>query len=471
MNASQMLNKMCHEVLSNADIKAICKSRGFSAKEAASRALFENFFLCDIGMESAIASLTKEETVCLRLLQFMGEEVDVSFFARIYTDEKIQSRYYYPTFTQRYKDVFKRVKTSLVRKGILLIAEANAWQGDTKMERWRFRFPREFERFLPPLIKSTRTFEDSGDIQSSVLRQKLAEIVGAKQLSPAKSDEQYRLKIVKGNLQIGSDAFYAERLSEWQQACWEASAPPPEKKQRTRTSGPEKSLSLTKATIYVFSQLEDNEWIRPDQLNMPLQIFCNIHWSGDVICKYGWQWGILAKQEADGNTYYRLPEEIQADTSPEHYLHTAPDHPIVLNLETVPYDSLELLAQISNVQAADSGQPHLVISPDLIKIGNVQESIRHHPLTQWLYENAPDFRQALETVEQRWGKQIVHENLLIAHVDDLVLKVQLEKAFPNPTDVVFLPNDYIAFPNHLLTAVEKVITKSGHVIRTVMQND
>ena len=103
MNISQMLHQMCHQVLSNADVKAICKSRGFSARESASRALFENFFLSDIGVEAAIGSLTKEETVLLHLLKYTGEAVDVSFFARIYGDKQLKSHYHHYTFTQRYK--------------------------------------------------------------------------------------------------------------------------------------------------------------------------------------------------------------------------------------------------------------------------------------------------------------------------------------------------------------------------------
>ena len=471
MNASQMLHKMCHEVLSNADVKAICKSRGFSTKETASRALFENFFLSDIGVEATIGSLTKEETVLLHLLKFIGDEVDISFFARIYADKQSQGSYYYQTFTQRYKDVFKKVRTSLVRKGVLLIAEASAWQGDTKIERWRFRFPREFERFLPPLIKSTRTFEESGDVKPAA-RHKLMEVVGGRQPPPAKSDKQYRLKIVAGELRMGNEVFRAGRLSEWQRACWEASVPSPKKREKgIRASSREKTISPIKAAVYVFSQLEENEWIHPGQLGLPLRVFCDAHLSGEEVCKTGWQWGYLAKQEADGDTYYRLPKtETAIDVSPERYLYAASGHRLAVNLETVPYNCLELLVQIANVQVADLGQPHLTASPDTIKMGHALESIRNHPLTQWLRENAPDFRQALETVEQRWGKQIIHENLLIAHVGDLILRVQLERAFPDSEAIVFLPNDYIAFPYHLLAAVEKVIAKSGHVIRTVQQN-
>jgi len=56
---------------------------------------------------------------------------------------------------------------------------------------------------------------------------------------------------------------------------------------------------------------------------------------------------------------------------------------------------------------------------------------------------------------------------LVAKVDDLGLKVQLERAFPDRKKMRFLPDDYIAFPRDLLPAVERLIAKSGHVIRKV----
>ena len=469
MNTSQMLHEMCHEILSNTDVKAICKSRGFSAKEAASRALFENFFLSDIGVKAAIGSLTREEIVLLHALKFIGKETGILLFARVYPDELSKKEYYYETFTRRYKDVFKRVKTSLIRKGVLLIAEAGAWEGDSKMERWRFRFPQEFERFLPPLIESTRTFEKSGLVRPAA-RHKLMEIVGRKQSSPVKSNKRYHLDIVDAELRMGDEPFSAERLAEWQRACWEASIP--KKKRRGQILKREIAIPPIQAAVYAFSQLGDNEWIRPGQLSLPLKIFCDTNVSGETICEAGWKWGYLAKQETDDGIYYRLPEQnAQDETSPEHYLHAAPGHPLVVNLETVPYDDLELVAQMSDVQVMVPGEPLMEALPNVVKIGKVMESIRRPPLTQWLRKNAPDFRRALETVEQKWGKQILHENLLVAHVDDLVLRVQLEKTFPNPEDVVFLPNDYIAFPYPLLAEIEKVVAQSGHVIKTVQQND
>ena len=124
--------------------------------------------------------------------------------------------------------------------------------------------------------------------------------------------------------------------------------------------------------------------------------------------------------------------------------------------------SLELLARLSSLKAS-GGQ--LVAAPNLIRIGRAFATVRKESLMGWLREHAPAFRPALETVAQRWGRQIVHENLLLARVGDVGLKVQLERAFP--AQVVWLPDGYVAFPADLQAAVEKVVTKSGCVIRTV----
>jgi hypothetical protein len=470
MNASQMLHQMCHEVLSNADVKAICKNRGFSAKEAASRALFENFFLSDIGLEAAMASLAKEEVVLLHFLKFIGEEVDVAVFARIYGSDRAQGRYYHRTFTQRYQQVFKQTRLSLVRKGVLLLAEdKQAWNADTKMERWRFRFPEEFERFLPPLVIQTTALKTRGDVRSDVRRRKLMETVGQGLPSPTSGDKRYHLRLVDGALRMGDRPFRAKHLWEWQRACWQGSISVPKKKWQ---DGETRTVPPMEAATHVFGQLGEKEWIRPDQLPLPLRIFCDAHLDGVQICQAGWKWGCLARQEVDGVTYYRLPEKkAEAAIEPERYLLATAGQPLVVNLETVPYTNLEHLARISSLEVMDSVQGLLTAVPNLIQMGKALPSVRGHWLAQWLQEQVPTFRQTLKMVEQRWGKQIVHEDLLIARIGDLGLRVQLEKAFPDPKEVVFLPNDYIAFPRALWTAIQKVVTKSGHVIKRVQAND
>jgi hypothetical protein len=54
---------------------------------------------------------------------------------------------------------------------------------------------------------------------------------------------------------------------------------------------------------------------------------------------------------------------------------------------------------------------------------------------------------------------------MIARVKDLSLKVQIQKLFADPKSLVLLPNDFIAFPCDQLPAIQKLVEKSGHVIK------
>ena len=486
MDASQMLHQMCHQVLSNADVSAIRRSRGFSAQEVASRGLLENFFLSDTGVEVALRSLTREEAALLHLLQLIDREVGIPLFARICGDD---SRAYYGTFTQRYGDVFREVRHSLIRKGLLLIAEDRSLlSADTKMERWRIRFPQQFGRLLPSPFESTRTFEGSGDIRSDVLRHKLMEISRGSGRSPVGTqrgtDSEYDLRLVHadsnrpGELRVGDRDFRARYLLEWQQARWADSLPSPKSLsteealwRRVRSSEQGAVVPPIEAATYLFSQLGENEWARPGELSLPLRIFSDRQLDGAQLCDAGWRWGCLARQEAGGRTYYRPPQEgAGIDVEPGRYLHPMAEGPVSVDLNTVPYPSLEHLARISNLRVAGTEEPCLLAAPNLIKMGMGPAFLRNRPLTQWLRENAPPFRQALESVEQRWGRQILHQDLMIAQVNDLGLRVQLERIFPDRGGLVFLSGEYIAFPRGMLVAVEKAVIESGHVIKVVEHN-
>jgi hypothetical protein len=172
MELSYMLNQMCHEVLSNADVNAIRKARGFTKTETDNRSQFESFYLSSIGLEAAMRELSIAEIACLHLLNHKNEEVDLTFFARLYGSRDR----YHDTFNQQYQDTFRDVKQNLLRRGLLVMAELRTRADNTKMERWRFRFPHEFVPYLPLLIPEPHTFEIPGDDRSTqVQRDKVLE--------------------------------------------------------------------------------------------------------------------------------------------------------------------------------------------------------------------------------------------------------------------------------------------------------
>jgi len=221
MNTEIMLKQMCKSEINDSDIKAICKSRGFPAKEATSRDVFENFFISTIGIKEVLNSLTYEEVVFLHLLNKINKKVDIEYFERLYGSAKPAKGYYYGTFNQRYKETFKKVKNNLVRNGVLIIIEqeANAYFSSTKLERLRFYFPTEFGVFLPPIVKASK-FTKTEDFKREVLRNKLLEIIGGEQKpSPLSNQISFTLTIKDGDLLSGDEKFRVSRLLKWQQAC------------------------------------------------------------------------------------------------------------------------------------------------------------------------------------------------------------------------------------------------------------
>ena len=111
-----MLHQMCHEVLADADVRAICKNRGLPKKAASSHSMLEAVFLSDTGVADAMRRLDRSEIALLHLLRSQDKPVDVAFFSNLDMRPKAMGGTY-GTFTQRFQGVFAKVKDRLVRKG------------------------------------------------------------------------------------------------------------------------------------------------------------------------------------------------------------------------------------------------------------------------------------------------------------------------------------------------------------------
>lgn len=461
MNPSSMLHSMCREVLTKADIRAVCKNRGFSDKEAESLTLFENFYLSSLGLEAAFAALSYKEVIILHLLAYKDDIVDVSFFNSIYGARTSASRY--ETFTQRYKEVFNKVKSSLIRRGLLIIAEnVNDTQSKSKMQRWRFCFPQQFKKFLPPLFTSTKYFEGEGDFKKDIFRQVLISIAHNKEFNIPGLSRDYKFFIDNGCLVMGEKPFKTKFILEWQYACWEISLP---RKDKADTKYKVSSLD---AAIYAFSQLNAHQWIAPEQLTAVLEIFCGEqHADSKIMCQTGWKWGYLAEHEEDNKIYYSkiTPHYLAStDTDFDRYLSVNNNNTVTVNIHKISYDTLQHLAGISHLTVHDC---NLIAEPHVIKMGNAFREQQNQSLINWLKDRALSFSEVLNIIEKRWGKQIIHENLVIAQINDLSLKVEIEKTFNSQKKVRFLPQNFIAFPKKLLPDIKRAVTKSGHVIKSI----
>ena len=276
---------MCHTVLSGTDMRAICRARRFPKEAQTSATLLESFFLSDAGVEAAMSKLTPQEVILIHLLNFADETVDITFFNRLYGKE-IKG---YPSFTQRHKEVFKQVQRNLVRKGIILIAE-KASGGQTKMERWRFKFPKEFVPLLPPIFppNADRILEGSGNSNQNALREKIAELLTTKSSATKRRKRQYELHLSGGQLYIGERAFKQKAVWKWQRDHWQASIAPLQRRQNHL-----KEVAPSDFVAYAFEQLKANEWLPADERSPLLKIF---YYESEVpkakdVCEAGWKWG------------------------------------------------------------------------------------------------------------------------------------------------------------------------------------
>jgi len=464
MESSYMLHEMCHNVLSKADIKAIGKSRGFSAQEISTPTMLANFFLSPIGVEAALKSLSREEVAFLYFLKELGKEIGIAPFARVYGDASVgKGRYYDSTFTQRYNETLRRVKKALVRKGLLLMAEAE--RGDTKMERWRFRFPSEFEAYLPPLLFDVVKSGAPGDYREDAPRNKLLRIIKGQALKLPCDSILYGWRIADGVLYLGNQPYTIGRMEVWHDACWEQSMPGRKRKweHRDESANGLKNYTPIDATVYALSHLAPDEWVEPKTLGPVYKMFCDREVPAEDLCEMGWRQGRLARLEVNGQMHYRLApqlSEVASDLEPSSYLKSPNGRDLEIDLETTPYLALAQLNQLARFEILAQ---RLVAKPDLIIAGRAPSAVRTSPLARWLHKNVAGFRQMFKELDKRWGKQIIHENLMLARVKDLSLRVRIEKTLG--ANMASLDDDFIAFPASLTSKVRRIVIQADFAIK------
>jgi hypothetical protein len=449
MSIPQLLHSMCAEI-AEADLNAIRKARGFSAKETASRTAFASFYVTSFGVAENMTAITTEEAFTLNLLNETGE-VDITFFARLYGAGNK-----YGTYTQQFKPTFDEVKKNLVRRGLVVMAQVKL-RGDTvQLERWRFALPPEIAPYLPspPTVSS----DQPGQINDHTVRRKLLTITGS---SPAIPNDPLPLHLSHGSLQLKDQPFSLETFHAWQLNAWDRSL---------NVSRPNIPASLS-PTEAVLKLLSSEVWTAPKSIEPALQIYC---FGGKIpsvekLFKAGWELGLLSRLEIDSVPYYRLapePDPTAADVPYPATLSwadtaTRPGS-VKIDLRLIPIHDLDLLNTLTRL---DLENGDLYAFPSPIKLGRSTLAQRNSPLSLWLAEHMPAFGKVLEAVNAKWGKTLLHENLLIARVRDLSLRVQLESELGQ--NLVLLNEQFIAFPRDMLSSVEKVLKKTGFVIKTV----
>jgi hypothetical protein len=263
---------------------------------------------------------------------------------------------------------------------------------------------------------------------------------------------------------MGGKLFKSSYIQKWQHAAWGNAI----HTDKAKPSGANNFYQTPiEAVLYALSLLGADEWLTPRELSPLLKMFCPPDIADpDAICQAGYDCGCLLKLSEAGMDYYRLPDERSAglNMEPGCYLPADSRQTVAINLQLIPLQNLEFLAQIATLKV-DGRQ--LRVSPNLVRMGRAMPSLPNHPLVEWLQEQSPLFKEAVKSIAQRWGKQILHQDLLIAKIKDLSLKVLIRNSITDPEQLLFLSDDFVAFPANLAATIEKLVNKAGHVIKWV----
>jgi len=475
MSSAKSITTMCQYILSKTDIKAIIKHRGFH-QDANDRVVFESFFLSETGLNDVFSSLTYQEISLLHLLKMEPGAVNVRFFEAIYGADKPQQ---YGTFTQRYSELFKTVQKKLLRKGILLISEGYA---ETRLERWRFELPIEFAALLPPLIPASLSSADqkgsnrqSLEEQEHGLRDKLLAITGNKARG-AIGAKHSPFSLKENRLCFNDQLFTSKALFSWQQKQWFQSLwlsdkkTFPQKKDEYNSSLGEKLVPLLYDALSSMApgSSASAKWFQAADLKTLLAIYFYGFACPDakLVCETGIQCGLLVRYKEQEQCYYRLAPAEQT-LEPETYLNVVQDGSVLIDFKTVPFSTLEQLAMIALFVPDDQ---QIKLLPDMIHLGEASDSMVNNPVVIWLKQHSKSFAQALTLREQQQGKHCLHDNLCIAKVTDLSLRIQIQKQFstmPPNAQVVMLAGDFIAFPVQHKEKIKNLVSKSGFAVKTV----
>lgn len=470
----QAIIKMYQSGLTAGEKSKIIKARKFPKNTFDNFDLFKTYFLSSEGLPGLIKKLSEQEIIVLHILAFNQWITDVSVFEAAYMEMPKPTKYYWGrrgTYTQQYGQVLKAAQINLVQKGLLVKYEEISG-GDSKTERQRFMFPATFVAYLPSPFIGLKNLTGNGNYNEEGIRKEITEAIRIrpKQLSSGLLFKDKKLYLNKAFLDLKGIAQI--KLRNWR-----------------LTKGAyilasryfEEGRTLGNFILHHLNQLAPNQWFSENSIKTLLAVWDDPKKRGELDidkkyparyqpkewCEAGWKSGVLEKQSSGGINYYRLASEANESIDFKQHLKFQSDHTLIFNSKTIPLSIWVALNQLSFFDP--SSAITIPAKPDLVHISTLPPDIWSHPLTVWLKENAPTYKTAFAAFQKKYGKEIIHGQLMVAKITDLSLRVLVEKGLQKTEQVVILSDEFIAFPIGALSLVERIVAKSGNVIKRVTQ--
>ncbi len=432
--------------LTKSDIKQICKNRGFPNSVNADPKLLSHYILLNTGLEKVLKSLSKKEIIALFIIHIIDKIPDVRFFINIY-DENFEESYY-NTFNQNYKDLHKKVINNLIRKGILLPVFVSNYNAKSKLEQTYFYLPDEFLEYINPISLITNE-KIKGTIDYELLKKDFLRVLNNS------------LSQSSGVLKQGASYFSVYNLRD---NLFERML----KKKNNSTIISAEFLFFNKVFLSFFKKIKKNTWFNISEIDTIVNILfannSNVKLTGKAVCDVAYKCGVLKKHPVDNKLYATVYHSDYEFLSPDEYLTDNIDG-IALNIKKLPFVAAEVLS-LSSIFNFKGGK--YFVSPSITLINSCITKLKNDEVFMDICKKFPAFNKVISDHKRLYGKRIIHRNLYVAKVDDLSIRIMLEKKFTSPNQLVKLNDNHYAFPINNRKDIETMLKRSGHVIKVII---
>jgi len=466
----RILERLCGELLSASDLKAIGRARGFPVVGGPREKLAEAVsarFLDPLGLAEAMGSLGGPALAALHLVAAAEEPLPLGALHPVFDAEG-------DPYEIDYRTLWRRVSADLLAKGVLLADdEEYQWSSRerSRFARFRLLLPEGFRPFLPPFPVPTEPCQGKGEGGSS--REFLAGALAAfaalgtpkeaakkgAERGPLPARVARAFRIEDGVLGLrGFEGSNPVRLLRWLTACWGEGLPQRDELAHAPPAG--------RVARHALGHLPPGRGCTPQALSQALaSVGLRVKPSTvSSFCEEGTMAGLVRRYpRGAGEALYRLEEAVEPPHAEEAHLVVRPERGGV-RVDGRASDLLLVLdaSRASRAQVVDGA---LLLEPDVVRMGRAWGEIGKSAAMATLRAASRAFEEAAGTLEGRRGQVTVHRGLTVLRVDDVGLRAAVRSRFAGSVREV--AGEYLAVLRASAEDVLAFARKEGFVARRV----
>jgi len=459
----RLVEETCCKFLTAAQLKDICRYRGFAALQGDKDSLAASVgarFLERAGVRQAMLSLEEPFAIVLHLIALSESPPFVRDLGRILHPPAPRT---YARYDER--KIYGELGSGLLNRGIVLVRDTGygRYSAESRFARLQLLIPESHRALLPPFPAATAALGEvrPGRGAEAFCRQALALALRSAGDSEKKKDKGLLERVAsmfsfqEGELQFdGAAPSGLEGLVRRAHKAWIG---------RPSSSKAGKSKSGLGAAMHIFANLPEGEGITVHSLAGALTRLDMEAAESELaqFCEEGCQAGFLVRGGPTNLPCYKAAPDAGVAVVDEPLAFTADKDGVQADLDRSGLDSLLKACRISRVAVADG---IMRLEPDIVRMGRHAEKLDAAAVAQ-LREASAAFNRAARHVLENRGKLIVHEGLTILRIDDLGLRAQLLRRFQARARQLSGP--YLAIPRGLADDAETFARKEGFVPRRV----